>query len=276
MTLRKKEGSQRPPESKAEDRPLTFSNPHIMQQTAAHAAWAHRAQSNAHIADVMGSTLGGSRTAWLEYQVPASETKEGKERLQAYYEALGRFVQIFAEVEKLVWQTLVHYVGTSHEVAKIVLTAGKVDQCAKYIKQVAAAVNVPKEKRDDLELVLQQLGILNGVRDSILHYGATAIAEGRGTVSNAWKAKAEPTEFPISDTALAEMADDARQIIAHLAYRHLGRPWPRAASNIAFLEEVLQRPWQYKYPSQLNSQTKKAETQQARKRGPKPPHRPQS
>ena len=63
----------------------------------------HRAYSNAHISDEMGSTLGGSWTAWLEYQV-ASQTKEGIERERAYYEALGRFVQIFAEVEKLVVQ----------------------------------------------------------------------------------------------------------------------------------------------------------------------------
>jgi hypothetical protein len=205
-------------------------------------------QSTAHITDEM-SAMFGSRAAWLEYQV-ASETKEGIKRERAYYEALGRFVQIFAEVEKLVWQTLVHYVGTSPEVAKIVLTAGKVDQCAKHIKQIAVAINTPKDERDDLDLVLQQLCILNGVRDHILHYGATAIAEGRGTVSNAWKAKAEPKEFPISDTASAEMADDARKIIAHLD-RHLGRPRPHGMS------EVLQRAWQYKYPSVPRSHTKK-------------------
>jgi hypothetical protein len=176
MTPRKKQDVQKPPESKAEDGPFTSSNQHI-QQTAVHAAWTrHQAQSAAHIANVIESIFGGSRAAWLEYQVPISETKEGIERERAYYEALGRFVQIFAEVEKLVWQTLVNYVGTSPEVAKIVLTAGKVDQCAKYIKQIAAAINAPKEKRDDLELVLQQLCILNGVRDHILHYGATAIA----------------------------------------------------------------------------------------------------
>lgn len=269
MAPRKKQGSQKPPQSKAEDGP--FTNPHL-QQTAIQAAWTRQAQTAAEI----GSTLGGSRALWLQYQVPASETKEGIERERAYYEALGRFVQIFAEAEKLVWQTLVHYAGISHEVAKIVLTAGKIDQCATHIKQIAAAINAPKEKRDDLELVLQQLGIINGVRDAILHYGATAIAEGRGKVSDAWKAKSEPKEFPISDTALAEMADDARHIIAHLAYHHLGRPWPRAAQNISFLEQVLQRPWRYKHPSRPITRTKKVEAAPVRERRPKPPRQPQS
>ena len=273
MTPRKKQGGQRPPQSKTEDVPFTFSNLHI-QQAAVHSAWTRQGQTAARIAANMAMSSGG-RAAWLEYQVPVSETKEGIERERAYYEALGRFVQIFAEVERLVWQTLVHYVGTSHEIAKIVLTAGKVDQCATHIKQIAA-INAPKEKRDDLELVLQQLGILNGVRDHILHYGATAIAEGRGTVSNAWKAKAVPKEFPISDTALAEMTDDARQIIAHLAYHHLGRPWPRAEPNIAFLEQVLQRPWRYNHPSPPKSETKKRKPRPDRKRDPRPPRQPQS
>jgi hypothetical protein len=166
-------------------------------------AW-HKARED----ESVGATIGGSRVAWLEYHVPASATKEGIERERAYYEALGRFVQIFAEVEKTVWQTLVRYVGVPTEVAKIVLTSGKVDQCATHIKQVAKAASAPKESQDDLEDILQQLGIINGARNDILHYGATEIAEGRGMVSDAWKAKSQPTEFPISPTALEEMAED--------------------------------------------------------------------
>jgi hypothetical protein len=275
MTSREKEGSQKPPESKAEDGPLTSSNLH-MQQAVAYYAWAqNQAQTAARIAANL-AMFGGSRAALLEYQVPASETKEGIERERAYYEALGRFVQIFAEVEKLIWQTLVHYVGTSHEVAKIVLTAGKVDQCATYIKQVAAANNSPKEKRDDLEFVLQQLGIINSRRDAILHYGATAIAEGRGTVSDAWKTKAEPKVFPISDIALTEMTDDARKIIAHLTERHLGRPQPPGGPDISSLEQVLRRAWRYKYHLQPKTRTKKVEAQPQRKRRPKLPRQPQS
>ena len=53
--------------------------------------------------------------------------------------------------------------------------------------------------------------------------GAEFIAEGKGRVSNAWKAKAEPTEFPISADALLNMEADLRKIIAHLEYRHFWR-----------------------------------------------------
>jgi len=84
MTPRKKRGGPKPPQSQAEDPPFTFSNQHILQQTVVHAAWMHRAQIAAQSAADMGSVFGGSRTAWLEYQVPASETKEGIERERAY------------------------------------------------------------------------------------------------------------------------------------------------------------------------------------------------
>jgi hypothetical protein len=119
MTPGKIRGGQKPPESKAEDGPFTSSNPHIQQTTlslaAVRAASMDEALSAAHIAAGMGSMSGGSRALWMQYQVPASETKEGIERERAYYEALGRFVQIFAEAEKLVWQTLVHYANSPKE-----------------------------------------------------------------------------------------------------------------------------------------------------------------
>lgn len=218
----------------------------------------------------------GALPVQLQYKVLASETKEGQERERTYYEALGRFVQIFAEVERIVWLTLVSYVEARLEIAKIVLTAGKVAQCATHIKQIAAATNAPREKRHDLEFIFNQLGIINGVRDLILHYGATSIAEGKGTVSNAWKAKAEPQELPISADALLAMTDDLRKIIAHLAYRHLGQPRPKGALSLGVLDEVLARPWRYKFPEQTKKQSKKWEGQPIPKPHSKQPRQQRS
>ena len=64
----------------------------------------------------------------LKYAVPPSETDEGRKNQQAYYEALGRFVQIFAEVERLVAQTLWAYAKTEQAVAKIVFSGTKIEQ----------------------------------------------------------------------------------------------------------------------------------------------------
>ena len=136
------------------------------------------------------------------YIVPASETPEGKERLRAYYEALGRFVDFFSRVETAVTLMLRLYAKTSPEIAKVVFAGARIETGSTYIKQLAEATKVAKEQRDDLENVLQQLGIINGARNLILHYGATYVAEGRGTVSDVLKARDEPTVFPISPTVL--------------------------------------------------------------------------
>jgi hypothetical protein len=241
------------------------------QQTTVHDAWTHQAQSVAEI----GSSLGGSRAAWLEYHVPASETEEGIKRERAYYEALGRFVQMFAEVEKVIAQTLWTYTGTKEEVAKIIFAGTQSDTAAGYIKAVAKATNASNESLADLEDILQQFGILRGDRNSILHHGAEFIAEGKGRVSDAWKAKAEPTEFPISADALLRMETDLRKIIAHLNL-HLGHPRPNSASDQRKLDDTLHSPWQYKRPSPPKAGTKKREPRPYRKRGPKRTRPPRS
>ena len=94
------------------------------------------------------------------YIVPASETPEGKERLRAYYEALGRFVDFFSRVETAVTLMLRLYAKTSPEIAKVVFAGARIETGSTYIKQLAEATKVAKEQRDDLENVLQQLASL--------------------------------------------------------------------------------------------------------------------
>jgi hypothetical protein len=208
------------------------------------------------------------------YNIPVSETPEGKERLRAYYEALGRFVDIFARVETAVTLTLWRYAKTSPEIAKIIFAGAKIELGSTYIKQLAEATGAPPEARDDLTNVLQQLGIINSVRNAVLHYGATSVAEGRAIVSNVLKAKGEPTVFPISPTALDEMTTDLRIIALHLNYRHLGRPLPRGSLGTETLDKALSAPWQYKHPVPPPARSKAAERPRSRKLGQKPSRRP--
>jgi hypothetical protein len=210
------------------------------------------------------------------YKIPASETKEGKEHLRAYYEALGRFVDMFARVETAITLTLWGYAGTDPTIARIIFAGTQTKIGAEYIKQIAKATNAAEEKRSDLEDVLQQFGIITGVRNDILHYGATSVAEGSAIVSNALKAKGEPSFFPISPDTLGAMTTDLRKIAMHLNYRHLGRPWPRSALGRMALDEVLRSPWLYKHRVQSSSRTKAARSLLPRKRGPKPPRQPRS
>jgi len=210
------------------------------------------------------------------YAVSASETKEGRENESSYYESLGRFVQMFADAEAVVAQTLWAYAGTKPEVSKIIFAGTQTDHGATYIKAIAKAINASADHQADLEDVFQQFGVIRGVRNDILHYGASGIAEGRATVSNAWKAKAEPTVFPISALALSDMTEDCRKITLRLAYGHLGRPRPKGQATLLMLVNILQSPWRYKHPAQQPSKTKKGQPAQPRSNDPKPPLQPKS
>ncbi len=237
------------------------------------AAWdSHAARETESI----GSTIGGSRAAWLEYHVPASETEAGKERERAYYEALGRFIQMFAEVERIVALTFWAYAQTKPEIAKIVFSGVHLDHVRGFIKQLAEATKASDDAQADLEYVLAQLSDIEKARNGILHHGASEIAEGRGLVSNAWKAKAEPTEFPISADDLVHMEADLRKIVAHLNYRHLGTSPPTGGHEMNTLDQTLWRAWQYRHPVQQKSQNPKVESPPTHKRGPKQPRQPRS
>jgi hypothetical protein len=207
--------------------------------------------------------------------VPASATKEGQERLHTYYESLGRFVDMFSQVETAVTLTLWRYAQTKPEIAKVIFAGSRIDIASAYIKQLAAAT-ATTDQRADLENVLQQLGIINGVRNAGVHYGATSVAEGRAVVSNALRAKNEPVEFPISPKALDHMTVDLRKITFHLNYNHLGRPRPGGALGQTSLDGILRAPWRYKHPAPPKAQSKRAASRPPRNRDSKPSPRSRS
>lgn len=176
---------------------------------------------------------------------PSPYTATGDPR-RAYYEALGHFINAFSRVETLVTLTLRKYAQTPTEIAKVIFAGAKIDLSSRYIKQLAEATGASSTARDDLESVLQQLGIINGVRNSVLHYGAAGISEGNAIVSDALKAKGEPTVFPISPEILEQMTRDLNKISIHLQYRHLDVDSVERPDVV--LERILRLPWLYKRP----------------------------
>jgi hypothetical protein len=207
----------------------------------------------------------------MPYTIPASQTPGGKERLREYYEALGRFVDMFARAETAITLTLWHYAKTSPEIAKVVFAGTRTDQGATYIKQITQAIGLTQELQDDLEDVLQQLGIINGVRNAILHYGTEpeSVAAGKAIVSDALRAKGQPSTFPISPTTLNEMIADLYKVIGHLNLRHLGK-----TKGYTILGDPTFGTWQYKHPAPMNRQSKKGRDRRSRTPDPRSPRQP--
>lgn len=196
----------------------------------------------------------------------ASQTPEGKERLRAYYEALGRFVDMFSKAERAVHLVLRNYAKMTDGAARALLSGVRVDETRNRLSRLHEAKAMSDEDWVSVEPILQHLNEINGCRNEILHHGALTVAEGDGLVTNAAMALTvdRVTGFPISPDILADMTFDLRKIILHLYVRHLGRPPLRG--DHPELQATLHAPWRYtRKPEPLAAKGKSARPDQPTK-----------
>lgn len=184
------------------------------------------------------------------YKVLPQETEEGKKREEAYFTALGRFVDRFARAELYTRFALWHYAKTKPDIARAVFSGVHVDTAITHIRRVLDAQRIPESARHGIGDILAQLKMISGVRNDLLHTGAESIAEGEGFVTNILIAHNELKTFPISPLILDAMSADLRKITMHLICYHLGRR-PFAPATKKTLDEVLLAPWRYKHEPQL-------------------------
>ena len=168
----------------------------------------------------------------------------------AYYEALGRFVHVFAKVEMAMAFTLWRYAKTQRKIARAIFSGVRVESAMSLIKRLTEVADISANDRQELEYVFTQLGIINRARNDLIHYGA----EG-SNVTNRLKALTdEPIRsFPISPTILDDMSADLNKIIFHLHRNHMGRHTLLPNRTL----ETLRAAWQYIPPSPPKSQGKK-------------------
>jgi hypothetical protein len=211
--------------------------------------------------DPFGTPFGGegALARALRYKIPAAATPEGQERIRAYYEALGRFAAMYAEVEAAVQNSLWFYAKTPADIARSIFSGTRVGTGASFILRIFEATGQPDGLRVELADAFTQLRKITTARDLIFHYGAQSIAEGNGVVTNERLAHvpANVQTFPISPEILDEMTADLRKIATLLLSRHAGRPPIRGALNQVHVDSILHAPWQYKPPQSPGAATRK-------------------
>jgi len=206
---------------------------------------------------------------------PASETEEGRQRVSVYYLALGRFAHRFAQAELSVHFVLRHYACMTTDVARALLSGVRIRETRSRLSRLHDVGAIPDEKWSELTFLFDQLGIINGARDDLFHYGAINIAEDDGLVTNAAMALAEDriTAFKISVESLDGMTADLRKILVHFHLNHMGRPPLMARHEV--IEEILRAPWRYKHQQVHQTKSHKSESSgpakgKSRKGPPKP------
>jgi hypothetical protein len=112
------------------------------------------------------------------YEKPAAETEEGKQRQEAYYAALGRFVHRFALAELCAHSVL--YAKLPTATARVLLSGVRIDETKNRLSRLHEVGIIDDADWADAEPIFQQLNIINGCRNQILHHGAISSRRGAG------------------------------------------------------------------------------------------------
>jgi hypothetical protein len=91
--------------------------------------------------------------------------------LKAYHAPLGEFISMFARTKAMVQETLAHYAKLDKDTAMALLSGVKIDQAKNYLNRIFEAK--PYDESAKVELgAFMQIGIINDVRNDLIHYGA--------------------------------------------------------------------------------------------------------
>jgi hypothetical protein len=182
---------------------------------------------------------------------------------QVFFFELGRFVNQFSTSESLVFLFLADLLKMNKDECNAITSGAKIEVCCSYIKRVyeARSTEIP----NDVSQCLDQVSIINKLRNDLLHRGATSDF----TVSNEVRALPGRVEsYKIDLQMLRNATQDLSKITMTLNL--VINPVDDISPERERMKEVANGPWRYKPPSPINNHQKNRGNHQA----PKPPREP--
>jgi hypothetical protein len=232
------------------------------------------------MSDESGDSAGNPRLRDFYIERPIlnpAETEEGKARAREYRLALGTFIDTFAKVEQAMFFVLTWRTKTKTQVARAVFSGARTDTASGFLRRLADVGSIDTAEWDKLEPVLNQLRIINDLRNTLLHNTTTGVESGRGFVTDAIRALNQDRMrvFPISPAILDTMTHDCRKIFLHLIVQHAGRPVVLLGKHPE-LDEILRAAWRYIPPQQAPIRPKESKSRSRRRldsdqQPPRPP-----
>jgi hypothetical protein len=185
---------------------------------------------------------------------PSDDIRKAREKIdpniRQYYETLGTFVTIFAQVESVVHFVLRWAADITEPIAAALFSGTRVDAGTNLIKRLGEAVgDWPAEKTARFEAICHQLGEITQTRNDLLHFGIKFNTDKTDsyTISNKLLAhtKERIRETKISAAILDNMTADLLLMyiqllkFPHGAISRLDRTEPMSAA-------ALKSAWRYK------------------------------
>jgi hypothetical protein len=169
---------------------------------------------------------------------------------QEYYQALGRFVTEFTEIECSMQIALWRLSNVKTPVAQAVFSGVRADDACNKISRISEAENWPETRRAEWKVVADRLGILRTLRNDILHYGANWQPDGSWIVTNKdyVHASHKVKNTPVTVTVLADASDDLQRLSLRL-FRFLFAD-EMSEKGLRNLDQGLRIAWRYIPPPQ--------------------------
>jgi hypothetical protein len=163
----------------------------------------------------------GYAAALAAFLVPG-HTKE-------YWEALGEFVSTFSSVEVNMQLALWTFAGLSRPMATAILAGStRIDSAINLMNKISVAKKWRAERKKEFSAISTQLGIINKIRNDILHYGAESASQDEWIISNkalaATQKRIRTTKVTVR--ALHEMTYDLVAIDLRIIYLAWGSLMP--------------------------------------------------
>lgn len=177
----------------------------------------------------------------------------------AYWQALGSFIESFANIELVMFGLLAVYAKVSNKQTRALFSGTRVDAAIKLIRRLIAVEDPGELQRKELEIVFAQLSAINEARNDIVHYGSMVTTEGRMTTNISRAHLAENVTWrPISTDVVNAMTEDLHKIRTHLMLhqKHGGDDETRDRL-LAF--DIRSYAWLYKPPQDHEMKRHKAE-----------------
>jgi hypothetical protein len=187
-----------------------------------------------------------------------------------YYEALGRFVVEFTEVEGTLQRALWHISNVKSPVAQAIFSGVRADDASNKITRIGEAENWSEERRAAWKVIADRLGILRTLRNDLLHYGADLKLDGTWVVTNQRYVHAprKITRTPVTPAILGEATSDLQKLGIHLF--HFLYHEAMSSDAARNLEQTLQHAWRYTPPPQATRPKTNPDSGPKRPRPPRP------
>jgi hypothetical protein len=168
---------------------------------------------------------------------------------KTHYEALGRFIAAFANVEGVVHVLARKISGLSDEKARILFGGMRLSDVLVRLRQLMPIDQATQDSYSELDICLTQLAGISDRRHKLVHRGATYFAGGliSGNAQTAKSVKHMEVET-IDENALTAMTLDCGSIYLRLSY--LANP---SATDQHLVLILKSRPWRY-IPPKANTQ----------------------